>query len=205
MVYGTRKSFSFFICRGYEQRLFFTRILTERFPLGDLTWTINPELRTTPGPIDLLLIRNDLTKNPIRVAWTVIFEGKGSGSGDTYDRILTQLMGYAATWKGPFVYLLGAKGKTCAFWKYTKSRSPQVQRMSSDDQGNVRFEDLSQAVQYDIVERQAPIAHMLRWIINNQPPFNLAIDEVCGQFQPGNLADETGTDIDSRNTAAVNQ
>ena len=153
-------------------------------------------MRTTPGPIDLLLIRNDLTRNPIRIAWTVIFEGKGSGSGDNYDRILAQLMGYAATWKGAFVYLLGAKGKTCAFWKYTKSRSPQVQRMSSDDQGNVHFEDLAQAVQYDIVDRQAPIAHMLRWIINNQPPFNLSIDEVYGEFQPGTLADETGMGIE---------
>jgi len=146
-------------------------ILFARFPTAQLVWTINPEYGVTGGFPDLLVIRNDLNVNPARTAWTVIYEGKSS-TGDTYPRILTQLVSYTASLRnGQFVYLVGARGRTCGFWKYTKGNSQAYQQMSSDGAGNVRIRDLSTVAEYDVVTQQRHIADILLYIINNPPPF----------------------------------
>lgn len=148
-----------------------TRILFARFPTGQLAWTINPELQVSGGFPDLLVIRNNLNPTPIQRSWTILYEGKRS-NGDTYDRILTQLVSYTANLRnGQFVYLIGARGGTCGFWRYTKGNSQPDQQMSSNGAGNVQFRDLSAVQEYDIVTQQGQIADMLQYIINHPPPF----------------------------------
>ncbi|KAF8962617.1 hypothetical protein BDZ97DRAFT_1759219 [Flammula alnicola] len=147
-------------------------ILQARFPTNALAWTLNPEYSVTGGYPDFLVIRNDLNANPIRKAWTIIYEGKSS-TGDTYPLIQTQLIGYTASLSnGQFVYLLGARGRTCGFWKYTKGNSQPDQQMSSDGAGHVYLKNISQVQEYDINTQQGAIADILQYIINNPPPFN---------------------------------
>jgi len=145
-------------------------ILSARFPTGQLAWTINPEYGIVGGFPDFLIIRQRFAPNHGQ-AWTIIFEGKSS-TGDNYEHILTQLVGYTASLaNGQFTYLIGARGRTCGFWRYTKGNAHPDQQMSSDGAGHVYFKDLSAVAQYDIVTQQGQISDMLQWIINHSPPF----------------------------------
>jgi hypothetical protein len=135
-----------------------------------LAWTINPEYRIVGGFPDILLVRHSFVPHH-REAWVVVYEGKSS-TGDNYEHILTQLIGYTASWpNGQFTYLIGARGKTCGFWKYTKGNAHPDQQMTSDGAGHVYFKDLSAVAQYDIVTQQGQISDMLQYIINHPPPF----------------------------------
>ncbi|KAF8170571.1 hypothetical protein BJ912DRAFT_997088 [Pholiota molesta] len=144
-------------------------ILNARFPTDSLTWTINPEYRTKFGFIDLLVLRNEIGSNPTRRVSTIIFEGKQS-AGDNYEGILHQLVRYTQVSRASFVYLVGARGRTCRFWRFTKGSTLSAERMFLDKRGNVCFKDKGVPHQYDIVDDQVPIAHLLCWIINNPTP-----------------------------------
>jgi hypothetical protein len=146
-----------------------TRILNARFPTDSLTWTINPEYRTKFGSIDLLVLRNEIGSNQTRRVSTIIFEGKQS-AGDNYEGILHQLVRYTQVSRASFVYLVGARGRTCRFWKFTKGSTLSAERMFLDKRGNVCFKDKGVPHQYDIIDDQVPIAHLLCWIINNPTP-----------------------------------
>jgi hypothetical protein len=126
-----------------------TRILNARFPTDSLTWTINPEYRTKFGCIDLLVLRNESGSNPTRHVSTIIFEGKQS-AGDNYEGILHQLVWYMQVSRGLFVYLVGARGRTCHFWKFTKGNMLSAEQMFLDKRGNVCFKDKGVPHQYDI-------------------------------------------------------
>lgn len=157
-----------------DLRVFWTtRILNARFPTGGLVWTINPEIHLGNGFPDLVLLRNNLGVNPVAPGrQTIYFEGKNTNSGDTFANILTQLIGYTTGFADhQFTYLIGAKGRSCGFWRYTKGRFLEVERMSSTGNGVVTFADISNVQEYDIVLQQASIADMLRYIFVNPPPF----------------------------------
>lgn len=173
LVNGTWNSYvhAFHHCRVLTLiiSLFNFRILSVRFPTNLLVWSINPELLTPDGFPDLLVTHNHFT--PLRRPWTVLYEGKSSTSGDTFDAIRGQLNGYAhGLAHGQFVYWIGAKGRECIFCRYTKDNLVPDERMSADVLGNVSFKTTGDFVKYDIVLAQGQISAMLFYIFTHPPP-----------------------------------
>ncbi|KIJ28066.1 hypothetical protein M422DRAFT_779197 [Sphaerobolus stellatus SS14] len=141
-------------------------ILNRRFPTDGLAWTINPEYHTQGGYPDFLVIH--MENSGAYGAWTVLYEGKDA-SGDSFEKILTQLGGYTKDLKaGKFVYFIGAKGRACAFWKFTKGNSQETQQMSVKDK-KVQLQNVTTAKQYDLVQDQTSISIILAYILDNLP------------------------------------
>lgn len=131
------------------------RILNQdgRLPTDAAIWSINPEVRTTGGGfIDLFITRN--TFNPFVMHPTIIYEGKANG-GATWDNILTQVLGYAQTFvtrNGQFIYMIGAMGSGCRFFRYKRGDAIPATCMAFDARSRtVSFLDSGRATTYNIL------------------------------------------------------
>jgi hypothetical protein len=147
------------------------RILTVQFPTNALAWSISPEPSTEQKKfLDLLVTHN--TFNPIQQMWTIIYEGKSKNSSDNAGAILTQLVGYGeahVTQAGKFIYLIGAKGKKCWFYRFKKGDLIETTSMSLSATGAVLFKDSGLALEFDIQTDQNTIVLLLGYIFNNPP------------------------------------
>jgi hypothetical protein len=148
------------------------RILNERFPTNAVAWSISPEVRTTTGGyIDLFVTRNTFT--PFVGHPTIIYEGKGAG-GATWDNILSQLQGYAeiyVTANGQFIYMVGAMGTGCRFFRYRRGDAIATTAMSYNAATHaVTFIDSGRATTYDISTDQTAISYFIDYIIANPTP-----------------------------------
>ncbi|KAF8478533.1 hypothetical protein DFH94DRAFT_60545 [Russula ochroleuca] len=147
-------------------------ILNLRFPTDAVAWSISPEVRTSTGEfIDLFITRN--TYNPFVAHPTIIFEGKGDG-GTTWDRILSQLQGYAeiyVTRNGQFIYMVGAMGKGCRFFRYRKGDAiPTTCMVYNAATHAVTYLDSGRATTLDISTDQTAISYFIDEIIAHPTP-----------------------------------
>lgn len=118
--------------------------------------------------MDLLVTRNDFTPNPAKFTFNIMYEGKSS-TGDTFDQVRTQLDGYgnSGLQTGQKVYMIGARGKSCIFWRYTKGSTTPDEWMSVNNRTGVQFSTRGSYTQYDIQLDQDPVTTMLNYIVDN--------------------------------------
>ena len=150
------------------------RILNFHFPTNAIAWSISPEVRTPPGGrLDLFITRN--TYNPFRAHPTVIFEGK-SANGDFWDQIRTQLRQYAITYataNGQFIYMIGAKGRGCRFFRYKRGDAIDTTYMAyNPNTRRVSYQDSGLATTSDISTDQPAILAFIQEILRNPTPLS---------------------------------
>ncbi|KAH9996833.1 hypothetical protein BJV77DRAFT_130952 [Russula vinacea] len=122
MAFGFRAWLSSLnISQTYCRTLSDVQDFNQRFPTSAVAWSISPEARTSRGDyVDLLIARN--TFDPFEAHPTIVYEGK-SAHGDPWDKIRSQLWAYAVTYvrrNGQFIYMVGARGTGCRFFRYKK-------------------------------------------------------------------------------------
>ena len=158
------ESFPTYISQAYPAELcLMARILNQRFPTDAAACSISPEVRTGTGEyIDLFITRNTFT--PFVAHPTIIYEGKGDGS-TTWDRILSQLQGYAeiyVTRNGQFIYMIGAMGRGCRFFRYRKGDAIATTCMAYNAATHaVTYLDSGRATTYDISTDQTAISYLI--------------------------------------------
>jgi len=139
------------------------------FPTGASANAIKPEANYG-GFIDLLITHLVFQGTNLTTPWRVIYEGKSS-TGDTFERISTQLQGYASTLStGKICYPVGARGKDCMFWKYKKGDSNAMKGIKVE-RGVVKISEDGgfPATKYDIVANAQEIQIILTYIQHNTP------------------------------------
>ncbi|KAG6810156.1 hypothetical protein H0H92_013071 [Tricholoma furcatifolium] len=155
--------------------------------IDTLEFSVNPELRTkaeggTGGFSDLVLVRNDFSKETVEGKWQIILEGK-SQKGECFSKARGQLLGYAKEMSGKShnmrCYLIAAKGINCRFWIYNKGdlivQNPIMIKPKSGEihYGNVlpqnEDDDMKRSFEYDLtnVKHQADILKMLEYFKDN--------------------------------------
>ena len=137
-----------------------SRIFNQRFPTSAVAWSISPEARTSRGDyVDLLIARN--TFDPFEAHPTIVYEGK-SAHGDPWDKIRSQLWGYAVTYvrrNGQFIYMVGARGTGCRFFRYKKGDLMEWTCMEyKGPTRRVSYLESGHATTYDISTDQAAIS-----------------------------------------------
>jgi hypothetical protein len=142
-----------------------TSIFNFWFPTGASANAIKPEANYG-GFVDLLITHLIFHPTGIDTPWRVIYEGKSS-TGDTFERINTQLQRYASNLRmGQICYLVGARGRECMFWKFKKGDSVEMKGIKVDLQGVVQISENGRfpATKYDIEGNAGDIESILTYI-----------------------------------------
>lgn len=144
---------------------------------NNLLHTLNPETDIGGGAgfIDIFLVTNNLAGQIPTYAGQVIYEGKGAGNTTSWNTAyVNQLVLYAHTVLpvGGMVYLILAKGRSVAFFQYTRQAvAPDIsQQIWADGFGVIAFRPSSlvavdNAYVYDIINDQLRIDAILNFMV----------------------------------------
>ncbi|KAF8478535.1 hypothetical protein DFH94DRAFT_60555 [Russula ochroleuca] len=147
-------------------------IFNQRFPTDAVAWSISPEVRTSTGDrMDIFITRN--AYNQFAAHPTVIFEGKANG-GETWDNIFAQLLRYAQAFvirDGQFIYMVGAMGRGCRFFRYKRGDAiPTTCMVYNATTHAVTYIDSGRATTMDISTDQTAISYFIDEIIAHPTP-----------------------------------
>ena len=144
-------------------------IFNQRFPTNAVAWSINPGATTSPDNMSLFITRNEY-KTFMQYP-TIVFKGESVGP---WDIILNQLRGYAknhVTSKHQFIYMVGAVGKGCRFFRYKMGEAvPTTCMVYNPATKIVSYKDTTLATTSDIVVDQEVISCFMDEITSHPVP-----------------------------------
>jgi hypothetical protein len=147
------------------------RILNQHFPTNAAGWSISPGVTTSMSNMGLYITRN--VYNSFMPYPTIVFKGQSVDAG-SWSYVLSQLEGYAkayVTRDYQFIYMAGAIGKECRFFRYKKGDAvPTTWMVYNLKTKRVSYEDPGTAISSDIVTDQDAIYHLMDEIISKPVP-----------------------------------